>query len=100
MDLVFVRLRSCVKKLDVSDLCFSLSAAVAVLVRWSYGTVARRLPDCLLQQGSPGSVHGGVMAAARLRLALVLVVVARWSLDLDVILIASGVLCTALTVDE
>ena len=40
------------------------------------------------------------MAAARLRLALVLVVVARWSSDLDAILIVSGVLCIALTVDE
>ena len=100
MDLVFVRLRSCIKKLDASDLYFFSSVTVAVLVRWSYGAVARRLPDCLLQQDSPGSEHGGVMAAARLRLVLVLVVVARWSSDLDVIFIASGVLCTALTVDE
>jgi hypothetical protein len=39
------------------------------------------------------------MTAARLRLALVLVVVARWSTDLGVIFI-SGVLYTTLTVDE
>jgi hypothetical protein len=30
----------------------------------------------------------------------VLVVVARWSIDLDVIYVISSVLCTALTVDE
>ena len=35
-----------------------------------------------------------------LRLALVVVVVARWSIDLDVIFIISSVLCTAMTVDE
>ena len=85
LDLIFVRLRSCVYKLDSSDLYFSSSATVAVLVRWSYGTLARRLSDCLLQQGLLGSGVGGVMTAARLRFALVLVVVARWSTDLDVI---------------
>jgi hypothetical protein len=100
LDPIVVRLRLCVRKLEASDLCISSSAAVAVLVRWSSVAVARRLPDCLLQQDSPGSDHGGVMAAARLRLALVSVVVARWSSDLDVILIASGVLCIALIVDE
>ena len=47
-DPVFVRLCSCVFRLDPSDLKFSSSAAVAVLGRWSYGTLARRLPDCLL----------------------------------------------------
>ena len=100
LDPIFVRLRLCVKKLDASDLSISSSAAVAVLVRWFSVAVARRLPDCLLQQDSPGSDHGGVMAAARLRLALVSIVIARWSSDLDVILIASGVLCIALIVDE
>ena len=39
------------------------------------------------------------MTAARLRLASVLVVVARWSMDLDVIFI-SGVRCTAMIEDE
>ena len=40
------------------------------------------------------------MTAARLRLALVIVVVAWWSTDLDVIFVDSKFLCTALTVDE
>ena len=37
LDLVVVRLRSCVFGLDLSDLRYSSSAAVAVQVRWSYG---------------------------------------------------------------
>ena len=97
-DLVVVRLRSCVFGLDPSVLCFSSSAAIAVLVRWSYGALARRLPDCLLQV-VPDSDDGGAMTAARLRLASVLVVVARRSTDLDVIFI-SGVRCTAMIEDE
>ena len=40
------------------------------------------------------------MTVARLRLALVLVVVARWSTDLDVIFISFSIVYTALTVDE
>ena len=99
-DLVVVRLRSCVFGLDLSDLCYSSSAAVAVLVRWSYGTLTRRLPDYLLQQVVPDSGDEGAMAAARLRLASVLVVVARWSMDLDVIFIISGIRCTAMIEDE
>ena len=39
-DLFVVRLRSCVFRLDPFDL-HSSSAAVAVLVRWFYGTLAR-----------------------------------------------------------
>ena len=77
LDLVVVRLRSRVFGLDLSDLRYSSFAAVAVLVRWSYGALARRLPDCLLQQVVPGSGDGGAMTAARLRLASVLVVVAK-----------------------
>ena len=65
-DLVVVRLRSCVFELDPSDLCYSSSAVVVVLMRWSYGALARRLPDCLLQQGLPGFGEGGAMTAARL----------------------------------
>ena len=99
-DLVVVRLRSCVFGLDLSDLRYSSSAAVAVLGRWSYGALARRLPDCLLQQVVPDSGDGGAMTAARLRLASVLVVVARWSTDLDVIFIISGIRCTAMIEDE
>ena len=83
-DLVVVRLCSCVFRLDPFDLRYSSSAAVAVLVRWFYGALARRLPDCLLQQGLPDSSEGRAMTAARLWLASVLVVVARWSTDLNV----------------
>ena len=77
-----VRLRSCVFRLDPFDLRYSSSTAVAVLVRWSYGTLARRLPDCLLQHVLPGSDEGGTMTAARLWLASVLVVITRWSMNL------------------
>ena len=86
-DLVVVRLRSRVFGLVLYDLRYSSSAVVAVLVRWSYGALARRLPDCLLQQVVPDSCDGGAMTAARLRLASVLVVVARWSMNLHVIFI-------------
>ena len=87
LDPIFIRHRLCVYKLDPSDLYFSSSATVAVQVHWSRGALARRLLDCLLQQVLPSSSDGGVMTAARLWLALVLVVVARWSSDLDVIFI-------------
>ena len=40
------------------------------------------------------------MTAARLRLASVLVVVVRWSMDLDVISIISSIRCTAMIEDE
>ena len=40
------------------------------------------------------------MTAARLQLASVLVGVARWSMDLDVNFIISGVRCTAMIEDE
>ena len=89
-DLVIVRLRSCVFGLDSSNLRYFSSTTVVVLGCWSYGALTRRLPDCLLQQVVPDSGDGGAMTAARLRLALVLVVVARWSTDLDVISIISG----------
>ena len=97
-DLFVVRLRSRAFRLDAFDL-HSSSAAVAVLVRWFYGALARRLPDCLLQQVMPGSGDGGAMTAARLRLASVLVVVARWSTNQDVIFI-SGIRCTVMIEDE
>ena len=48
----------------------------------------------------PDSGEGGVMTAARLRLVSVIVVVARWSTDLDVIFIISSVCCTAMIEDE
>ena len=87
-------------QLDPSDLYFSSSVMVAVLVRWSHGDLPRRLPDCILQHILPSSSDGGVMTAARFRLALVIVVITRWSTFLDVIFVTSCVLCTVLTVDE
>ena len=95
-DLVVVRLCSCVFRLDPFDLRYSSSTMVAVLVHWSYGALARRLPDCLLQQVVPDSGEGGVMTAACLRLVSVIVVVARWYTDLDVIFIIYSVRCTAM----
>ena len=49
LDPVFVRLRLGVYMFDPSDLRLSSSAMVATLVRCSYGALARRLTDCLLQ---------------------------------------------------
>ena len=98
--LVIVRLRLCVFKFDPSDLRYSSTAAVAVLVRWSYGALARRLLDCLLQQVFPNSGKGGAMTAARLRLASVLVVVTRWSMSLNVIFIIFSIRCTTMIEDE
>ena len=98
-DLIVVRLCLCVFGLDPFDLRYSSLAAVVVLVCWSYEALARQLPDCLLQQVMPDSGEGGVMTAARLRLASVLVVVTRWSTDLDVFFI-SGVCCTAIIEDK
>ena len=48
----------------------------------------------------PDSDDGGAMMAARIRLASVLVVVARWSMDLDVIFIIFGIRGTAIIEDE
>jgi hypothetical protein len=72
---------------------------VSALVRWSFGALARRLSVCLLQQAIlrqalPGSGDEGMRTVARLRLALVSVVVARWSSDLIVIFITFGILYT------
>ena len=74
--------------------------AVVVLLCWFYGVLAQQLPDCLLQQGLPGSNEGRAMTAARLRLASMLVAVARWSTDLDAIFIISSVRCTTMIKDE
>ena len=93
-------LRLCFFRLDSFDLRYSSSAAVAVLLRWSYEALARRLSDCLLQQVLPDSGEAGAMTAARLRLASVLVVVPRWSMNLDVVFVISGVRCTAIIEDE
>ena len=42
-DLVVVRLRLCFFRLDPSDLRYSSLAAVAVLLRWSYGAITPQL---------------------------------------------------------
>jgi hypothetical protein len=60
---------------------------VAALARWFSSVLARRLPVCLLQQALPDFGDGGARTAARLRLALLFVVVARWSKDLLIILL-------------
>ena len=69
----------------------SLSVAVAVLMHssYSYGDLVRQPFDCLLQQFLPSSAQRGVMTAVRIRLALVFVVVARWSMNQNVIFIIS-----------
>ena len=90
---------SCGCRSGYSDLRLSLLAMVTALLRWSVRTLARRLSVCLLQQALlrqalPGSSEGGVRTAARLRLASLLVVIARWSKDLFVIFIIFGMLCT------
>jgi hypothetical protein len=56
---------------------------VAALVRWFFGTLARGLLICvlqqtLLQQTLLGSGDGGPRTAACLRLAIVFVVAAKW----------------------
>jgi hypothetical protein len=75
-----------------SDIRLSSLAMVVALVRRSFGALARWLPVCLpqqtlLRQNLLGSGDGVAWTAARLRLALVFVVVARWSSDLFVIFI-------------
>jgi hypothetical protein len=100
LDPVFVPLGSCVYKLESSALCFPSSVMVVVWVCWSYGALLRQLSDCLLQQGFCNSIEGGPRTKVCLWLAPVLVVTARWSIDLDVIYVISSVLCTALNVDE
>ena len=49
-DLFGFCVRECGCRSVSSDLRFSSLAMVAALVRWSFGTLARRLPVCLLQQ--------------------------------------------------
>ena len=48
----------------------------------------------------PRSSEEGAMMTAHLRLPTVIVVVARWSTDLDVNFIIAGVCCTAMVEDE
>ena len=49
MDSVFVCVRSCVYKLDPSNLRFYLSVVIAVLVCCSNGALAQRLPNRILK---------------------------------------------------
>ena len=67
-----------------------------MLVLWGLSTMISRLSTTT---SFVDSSEGGAMTAARLRLASVLVVAARWSTDLDVIFI-SGVRCIAMIEDE
>ena len=48
-DLLIVCLHSCVFGLDSLDLRYSSSAMVAVLVRWFYEVLTRRISNCLPQ---------------------------------------------------
>jgi hypothetical protein len=58
-----------------------------VLGRWSLGARAQRLSDCHQQcQADSGK---GAATAARQRLALAVVVVVKWSRDLNVIFYVS-----------
>jgi hypothetical protein len=89
-DLVGFRVRLCGFRSFSSDQRLSSLAMVAALVCWSFGALARQLPICLLQQALlwhalPGCDAGETRTVARLRLALVFVVIARWSKDLFVI---------------
>jgi hypothetical protein len=89
VDLLGSTLRSGVYRLDPFDIYLFSSAALDVLVGWSCGALIRLFFDFVLQQVWPGSREGGVIMAARLQLALVLVVVSRWSTDMDVIFVIS-----------
>jgi hypothetical protein len=80
------------------DLQLSSLVMVAALVCWSFRALARRLLVCLLEQALlwqalSGSSDGGARKAARLRLVLVFVVVARLSNELFVIFITVRNLC-------
>ena len=57
----------------------------SVKVHRSYRSLAQQIPNCLLQQVVPNSGEGGAMTAAHLGHASVLVIIARWSMNLDVI---------------
>ena len=97
-DPVRFHVRWCVFSSVSFDLRLSSLAMVAALVHWSFVALARRLPvrllqQALLRQALPGSDDGGARTAVRLRLALVSVAVARWSIDLFIIFITLGPLC-------
>jgi hypothetical protein len=85
LDLIFVHLISCDYMLDSSDLCFSSSATVAVLVQWSFGALERRLSH-YLQQGFT------VFVRERQR--------RQHAIGINVISVTSHVLCTSMMFDE
>lgn len=87
MDLFGSSLRVCIYRFDPSNVHFSSSTTVVVLVAlvlWGFSTTSFRF---LPQQHLSGSDEGGAMTAACLRFAPVLVVVSRWSADVIVILL-------------
>jgi hypothetical protein len=63
----------------------SLHRRQLLFVRWSYWASTWRLPNCLQLEGLPVSHEGVVMIAVRFGLGPLLVVVAKWSIDLNVI---------------
>jgi hypothetical protein len=60
----------------------------------SSGLSTTTSPVSLVQQALPSSCDGGVKTVARLWLALVYVVVARWCSDLIVIFITFRIVCS------
>jgi hypothetical protein len=76
---------TCVRALvlEALDQFKGLMAANLALGRWSLGARARRLPDCH-QHRQVGSGKGAATMACR-RLALLTLVVVRWSKNIDVI---------------
>jgi hypothetical protein len=99
-DLIGFCVRLCDFRSVYFDLRLSSLTMIAALVRWSFGALARQFLVCLLQktlprQALPGSGDAGARMAARLRLVLVSIVIARWSKDLFVIFISFGAMCNA-----
>ena len=81
----------------LSTLFIGGACCSGALVLWGLSMTTFRLST---RTRFTGSDEGGAMTAARLRPASVLVVVARWSTDLDVIFIISSVRCTTMIKNE
>ena len=75
-------------------------AAIVVPVRWYYEALAQRFSDYVLQQVLSNSSEWGVMTVARLRLATMIVVISRWSMNLDVISIIYDIRSTVMITDK
>jgi hypothetical protein len=87
--------------LEPSNLCFSSSMTVdvlRVLILWGLST--KKFPTVYYNKICPASVRNGWEQQRAIRLAPVLVVLSWCSIDLDIIYVTSGVLCTTLIVDE